>query len=157
MFLGIQVLMYWKSYFSRNWFFSLSTYEVTEGTDMLTKRSTPVDQNVESESMDSKLSVAIFGASRTFLRTQECSVYEKKSKIYRTHEKEYLWLVSCAIYDVNKKYFWWRDSSYEPCKNSSWRTPRSQNSILCILRSEKWLDWYISSFTYYYRWHVQRS
>ena len=78
---------------------------MTEVTDMLTKRSTPVDQNVESESMDSKLSVAIFGASRTYLRTQECSVYEKKSKIYRTHEKVYLWLVSCAIYTVESEKF----------------------------------------------------
>ena len=98
MFFGVRPLIYRKSYFSRNRFFSLSTYVVTEGTDMLTKRSTPVDQNLESESMDSKLSVAIFVASRTHLRTQECSVYEKKSKIYRTHEKVYLWLVSCAIY-----------------------------------------------------------
>ena len=78
MFFGVRPLIYRISYFSRNRFFSLSAYEVTEGTDMLTKRSTPVDQNLESESMDSKLSVAIFAASRTHLRTQECCVYQKK-------------------------------------------------------------------------------
>ena len=41
---------------------------------MLTKRSTLVDQILRSESMDCKLSVAIFMASRTHLGTQECII-----------------------------------------------------------------------------------
>ena len=61
-----------------------------------------VDQNLESESIDSQLSVAIFMASRTHLGTQECSVYEKKSKIYETHEHLYAGLVDCAIYRAIK-------------------------------------------------------
>ena len=65
--------------------------------DMLPKRPTHVDQNLESESIDSQLSVAIFMASRNHLGTQECSVYEKKSKKGLIHEHLYVWLVDCAI------------------------------------------------------------
>ena len=38
---------------------------------MLSKRSTSVDQDLESESIHSQLSVAIFMASRNHLETQE--------------------------------------------------------------------------------------
>ena len=41
---------------------------------MLPKRSTYVDQNIRSQSVHSQLSVAIFMASRTHLRTQECMI-----------------------------------------------------------------------------------
>jgi len=47
---------------------------------MLPKRSTHVAQNLGSESIHSKLSVAIFIAPRTYLGTQECSVNDKKPK-----------------------------------------------------------------------------
>ena len=49
-----------------------------KGTDMLPKRSTPVDQNLESESIYSKLSVAIFRASRNLLVTLNDVIYKKK-------------------------------------------------------------------------------
>ena len=87
-----------KYTFSQNRVLALLAYAVIRSVDMLPKRSTPVDQNLESESIDSQLSLAIFMASRTHLGTQECSVYEKKSKNYETHEHLYAGLVDCAIY-----------------------------------------------------------
>ena len=69
-----------------------------ESVDMLPKRSTNVDQNSESESIDSKLSIAIFMARRTLLGAQESFIYEKKPKIGETHEHLYAGLVDCAIY-----------------------------------------------------------
>ena len=65
---------------------------------MLPKRSTHVDQNLESESIGSKLSVAIFMASRTHLGTRKCSVYQKKSKNLRSRAHPVHWLHFCAIY-----------------------------------------------------------
>ena len=47
---------------------------------MLTKRSTHVDQILGSESIHSKLSVAIFTALRTHLGAQKCCQRRKKSK-----------------------------------------------------------------------------
>ena len=73
---------YQKYSLSPNQDLAFVTYIAKEGFDMLTKRSTPADQNLKSESIDSKLSVAIFVALRTQLATQECCVYEKKSKNY---------------------------------------------------------------------------
>ena len=54
---------------------------------MLPKRSTPVDQNLESKSTHSQLSVAIFIARRIHLVPQKSVIYEKKSKNYRTHKQ----------------------------------------------------------------------
>ena len=65
---------------------------------MLSKRSTHVDQILGSESIPSKLSVAIFVASRTLLGTQECLIYQKKSKKGTTRADPLYWLVDCAIY-----------------------------------------------------------
>ena len=73
------------------------TDTVSKGVDMLTKRSTSVDQNSESESINSKLFVAMFMASINHQGTQECSVYEKKSKNYQIHEHLCVGLVDCAI------------------------------------------------------------
>ena len=42
--------------------------------DLLPKRSTLVDQNLESESIDSQLSIAIFRAPRDLLVTQDYSI-----------------------------------------------------------------------------------
>ena len=42
-----------------------------EGTDMLPKRSAPIDRNLGSESMHSHLSVAIFIAPRDYLIAQK--------------------------------------------------------------------------------------
>ena len=67
-----------KYTFSQNQGLAFLAYIVTGGVDMLPKRSTHVDQNLESKSMDSQLSVAIFMASRTHLETQECCIYQKK-------------------------------------------------------------------------------
>ena len=47
---------------------------------MLPKRSTHVDQILGSESIPSKLSVAIFMASRTLLGAQKTLIYQKKLK-----------------------------------------------------------------------------
>ena len=68
---------YQKHVFLKKWTDAICIYTVTEGVDMLTKRSTPVDQILESESIDSKLSIAIFTALRTHLGAQKSSVYAK--------------------------------------------------------------------------------
>ena len=47
---------------------------------MLPKRSTPVDQNLGSESIHSQLSVAIFRTPRDHLVAQKTLIYEKLSK-----------------------------------------------------------------------------
>ena len=86
-----------KYAFLQNQDLAFLTYIVIEGVDMLTKRSTLVDQILRSESIDSKLSLAIFIASRTFLGAQECLIYEKKSKNYITRADLVHWLVDCAI------------------------------------------------------------
>ncbi len=79
-FWDIPPLIYLKTQFFRNRQCPVSTCTVTEGTDMLTKRSTGVDQNFLSESMHSQLSVAIFRAPRSPLGAQKCSIYEKSAK-----------------------------------------------------------------------------
>ena len=56
-----------KHVFSKNQLEAFCKYTVSGGVDMLTKRSTPVDQIFGSESICSKLSVAIFIASRNHL------------------------------------------------------------------------------------------
>ena len=97
-FLDIARSRHQKYVFSQNQVLAFLTYIVIEGVDMLTKRSTSVDQNLGSESIPSKLSVAIFVASRTLLGTQECLIYQKKSKKGTTRADPLYWLVDCAIY-----------------------------------------------------------
>ena len=63
-----------KYAFSQNQVLVFLTYTFNEGVDMLPKRSTHIDQNLESESIHSQLSVDIFMASRTHLGTQECII-----------------------------------------------------------------------------------
>ena len=92
-----------KYTFSQNQSLAFLVYIVTEGVDMLPKRSTPVDQNLESESIGSKLSEAIFMASRTHLGTQKCSIYRKKSKKETTRVDLVHWLLLCAIYEAESQ------------------------------------------------------
>ena len=47
---------------------------------MLPKRSTPVDQNLGSESIHSQLSVAIFRAPRNHLVAEKAFIYQKMAK-----------------------------------------------------------------------------
>ena len=75
MFLQITDSRQQKYAFSQNHVLAFLACIVLGGVNMLPKRSTPVDQNLESESIDSNLSVAIFTASRTPLGTQECLIY----------------------------------------------------------------------------------
>ena len=58
-------------YFSQSGHKAFYSYTIERGIDMLPKRSTPVDQNLGSERIDSQLSVAIFRASRNLLGAQE--------------------------------------------------------------------------------------
>ena len=67
--------------FSQNQDLAFLTYIAKDEVNMLTKRSTPVDQNMESESMDSKLSVAIFVASEPIWGLRNV-LYTKKSRKY---------------------------------------------------------------------------
>ena len=45
--------------------------------------------------------------------------------------------VTLGEYDVNEKYFRCGGSSHETRKNSSWRTPRPKNLILCFFETQK--------------------
>ena len=54
-------------YFSQSGHKAFYSYTIERGIDMLPERSTPVDQNLGSESIDSQLSVGIFRASRNVL------------------------------------------------------------------------------------------
>jgi len=68
----VQLLLNTKNTFfptTKKWHFS--AYTIHEGTCMLPKRSTPVDQNFGSESMHSQLFIAIFRAPRTHLVAQK--------------------------------------------------------------------------------------
>ena len=63
--------MYFDYYFSQSGSKAFYSNEIERGIDMLPKRSTPVDQNLGSESIHSQLSVAVFIASRNLLVAQE--------------------------------------------------------------------------------------
>ena len=63
--------MYSNYYFSHIGSKAFYSNKIERGIDMLPKRSTPVDQNLGSESIHSQLSVAIFRASRNLLGAQE--------------------------------------------------------------------------------------
>ena len=71
---------YQKYVFLKKWIDPIGIYTVTEDVDMLTKRSTSVDQILESERMCSKLSIAISTALRTLLGAQKSSVYGKNGQ-----------------------------------------------------------------------------
>ena len=70
---------------------------------MLPKRSTHVDQNLESESIYSQLSVAIFMASSTHLGTQECMILEFYPQKRTFPAFLYTNLGSCLIYDSRQQ------------------------------------------------------
>ena len=59
--------IYFDYYFSQRGYKGFYSYTFVKGIDMLPKRSTPVDQTLESESIHSQLSVAIFTAPRNLL------------------------------------------------------------------------------------------
>ena len=63
--------MYFDYYFSQSGSKAFYSNKIERGIDMLPKRSTPVDQNLASESVHSQLSVAIFRVSRNLLGAQE--------------------------------------------------------------------------------------
>ena len=67
--------MYFDYYFSQSGSKAFYSDKIERGIDMLPKRSTPVDQNLGSESIHSQLSVAIFIASRNLLVAQESLIY----------------------------------------------------------------------------------
>ena len=50
------------------------------GQQVLTKRSTHVDQNIRSDKVMSQLSLAIFVTPRTHLVAQKSLIYQKKSE-----------------------------------------------------------------------------
>ena len=87
MFLGVPLLYAGKSLFPEIHKAHFLTCTITESIDMLTKRSTHVDQIFRSQSIHSQLSVAIFIAPRTHLGAQKCSMYEKKAKNGKTRVK----------------------------------------------------------------------
>ena len=51
-----------------------------KGQQVLTKRSTHVDQNIRSDKVMSQLSLAIFVTPRTHLVAQKSLIYQKKSE-----------------------------------------------------------------------------
>ena len=63
--------MYFDYYFSQSGSKAFYSNKIERGIDMLPKRSTPVDQNLGSESMHSQLSIAIFRAPRAHLVAQK--------------------------------------------------------------------------------------
>ena len=63
--------MYFDYYFSQSGSKAFYSNKIERGIDMLPKRSTPVDQTLESESIHSQLSVAIFIAPRNLLGARE--------------------------------------------------------------------------------------
>ena len=71
MFWYIATCTYQKRIFSKNQLEAFYKYTIPEGVDVLTKRSTHVDQILGSESTHSKLSVAIFTTFRTHLEAQK--------------------------------------------------------------------------------------
>ena len=62
--------IYFDYYFSQSGYKAFYSYIIAKGIDMLPKRSTPVDQNLGSESIHSQLSIAIFRAPRAHLVAQ---------------------------------------------------------------------------------------
>ena len=67
--------MYFEHYFPKVAIRLFYSCTITKGVEMLPKRSTPVDQNLGSESTHSQLSVAIFRALRNLLVTQKSLMY----------------------------------------------------------------------------------
>ena len=85
--------IFFDYYFSQTVHKTFYSYNFERGIDMLPKRSTPVDQNLESKSTHSQLSVAIFIARRIHLGPQKSVIYEKKSKKCRTHNQPILLVI----------------------------------------------------------------
>ena len=80
-------IMYFNYDFSQSGSKACYSNIIERGIDMLPKRSTPVDQNLESESIHSQLSVAIFITRKIHLGRHKSVIYEKKSKNYETHKQ----------------------------------------------------------------------
>ena len=59
--------IYFDYHFSQSGYKAFYSYIIEKDIDVLPKRSTPVDQTLESESIHSQLSVAIFIAPRNLL------------------------------------------------------------------------------------------
>ena len=92
-----------KYAFSQNQILVLLTYIVIEDVDMLSRRSTHVDQNLESESIRSQLSVAIFMASRTHLGPQEFIILRFYPQNRPKVALDPMNLGFCLIYEPNIK------------------------------------------------------
>ena len=72
--------MYSNYYFSQIGSKAFYSDKIERSIDMLPKRSTPVDQNLGSESIHSQLSVAIFRAPRNHLVAEKAFIYQKISQ-----------------------------------------------------------------------------
>ena len=73
--------IYTKNHFFQSHKMSFSALVASIGQQVLTKRSTHVDQNVRSDKVMSQLSLAIFVTSRTHLVVQKSLIYEKSPKM----------------------------------------------------------------------------
>ena len=72
--------IYTKNHFFQRQKISFSSLVASIGQQVLTKRSTPVDQNVRYDKVMSQLSLAIFVTPRTHLVAQKSPIYEKDSE-----------------------------------------------------------------------------
>ena len=63
--------IYFDYYFSQSGYKAFYKYTIAKCIDMLPKRSTPINQTLESESRHSQLSVAILIAPRNLLGARE--------------------------------------------------------------------------------------
>ena len=63
--------IYFDYYFSQSGHKAFYRYTIERGIDMLPKRSTHVDQNLESKSIESQIFIVIFRATRNLLVTRD--------------------------------------------------------------------------------------
>ena len=73
--------IYTKNHFFQSHKMSFSALVASIGQQVLTKRSTNVDQNVRSDKVMSQLFLAIFVTFRTHLVVQKSLIYEKSPKM----------------------------------------------------------------------------
>ena len=76
----LQPFIYTKNHFFQCHKMSFSALMASIGQQVLTKRSTHVDQNIRSDKVMSQLSITIFVAPRTHLVAQKTLISSKKSK-----------------------------------------------------------------------------
>ena len=72
--------IYTKNHFFQSHKMSFSALMASKGQQVLTKKSTCVDQNIRSDKVMSQLSLATFVTSRTHLVVQKSPIYQKKSE-----------------------------------------------------------------------------